>query len=126
MRHPYFGEEQPVFDNTSCGRALQAERQDEPGMELEGYGDAALLEEDLHGDWSWKPNRNKRYGIELRALAAPMHAIRRGGGSEPGALFFGGLTDESAADFQGRAIAAHEASGDRRRVSASGTTANAA
>lgn len=66
MKHPYFDCDRPVFDNTPFGLSVQAERQDEPGMELEGYGSAPMLEEDLNGDWSWKPNRYKRYGIKAR------------------------------------------------------------
>ena len=78
----------PVFDTTPFGKAICAERGDAIGREDPGYLD---LNADNMGDWSWKPNRDFRYGKAFQPLrsfaGSPVEGMRRG--PEPGAVFYG-------------------------------------
>jgi hypothetical protein len=70
MIHPQLdAKDVPVFDTTKAGLRVRAERFDEPGREnlttqkatespKNGGVLQALLSIDIHGDWSWKPNRD--------------------------------------------------------------------
>ena len=57
----------PVFDSSKTGERVTAERQDQPGAELnlKGFGSR---DTDCGGDWSWKPYRDKALGIRFRTF----------------------------------------------------------
>ena len=74
-------------DNTPIGRRTNAERKDEPGAEFRyvpghGIGDDEVPDMQVHahklidfvsgaldmGDWSWKPHRDKRFGVEFKTF----------------------------------------------------------
>ncbi len=56
----------PVFDTTPFGKAVCAERGDAIGREDPGYLD---LNADHMGDWSWKPNRDFRFGKSFQTFS---------------------------------------------------------